>query len=89
MAAAALYLGFAAIGKLATGHSAFFWMDEDVVGSKEKVTAYCIGFVSMAAASKYKHLLFFSKLGNRADATTVFSMLYGLISMRENVSHTP
>lgn len=53
MVAAAAYLGYAAIGKLLTGHSAFFFLDEDVVGSKEKVAAYCIGFISMAAASEY------------------------------------
>lgn len=53
MGAAGLYLGFAAIGKMATGHSPFFWMDEDIVGSKEKVTGYCTGFVGMAVASEY------------------------------------
>ncbi|PSS05221.1 hypothetical protein BD289DRAFT_501848 [Coniella lustricola] len=68
MAAAALYLVFGAIGKLLTGHNPFFWMDESIVGSKEKVAGYCVGFVSLAAA--------------------MFSMLYGLINMRENVSHT-
>ncbi|KAF3767276.1 hypothetical protein M406DRAFT_251747 [Cryphonectria parasitica EP155] len=66
MGSAALYLAYGAIGKLLTGHSPFFWMDEAVVGSKEKVAGYCTGFVCMAAA--------------------MFSMLYGLIGMRENAS---
>lgn len=70
-----------------TGHSAFFWMDEDQVGSKEKVAAYCTGFVSMAAASEYNsHWLTTCK--HNANAVAVFSMLYGLINMRENFSHT-
>ncbi|KAJ4385546.1 hypothetical protein N0V93_009975 [Gnomoniopsis smithogilvyi] len=50
MAAAALYLGYGAIGKLATGHNPFWWMDEGLAGSKEKVAGYCTGFVSLAAA---------------------------------------
>ncbi|KAG8161265.1 hypothetical protein KVR01_009529 [Diaporthe batatas] len=48
---AALYLGYAAIGGKLTGDNAFFWLDESIVGSKEKVTAYCTGFVALAAAS--------------------------------------
>lgn len=52
MGSAALYLAFAAIGKMSTGHNPFFWMDEDIVGSKEKVAGYCTGFVAMAAASE-------------------------------------
>lgn len=88
MVAAGLYLGFAAIGKMATGHNPFFWMDEDIVGSKEKVAGYCIGFVSMAAASKYFGPTRSSKLGDGTNAVAVFSMLFGFISMRENVSHT-
>lgn len=52
MAAAALYLGYAAIGKVSTGHNPFWWMDEELAGSKEKVAGYCTGFVSLAAASK-------------------------------------
>lgn len=52
MGSAGLYLAYGAIGKMLTGHNAFFWMDEDIVGSKEKVAAYCTGFVSMAGASE-------------------------------------
>lgn len=47
-----MYLGYAGIGKMATGHNAFWWLDEEVVGSKEKVAAYCTAFVSLAAASE-------------------------------------
>jgi hypothetical protein len=46
---AALYLGWAAIGKLLTGHNAFFWMDAKIVGSREIVAAHCIGFVTLSA----------------------------------------
>lgn len=49
---AALYLVYAAIGGKLTGHNAFFWLDEAIVGSKEKVTAYCTGFIALAAACK-------------------------------------
>ncbi|KAK7729125.1 hypothetical protein SLS63_006253 [Diaporthe eres] len=48
---AALYLVYATIGKKLTGHNAFFWLDEAIVGSKEKVTAYCFGFIALTAAS--------------------------------------
>ncbi|KAK2614661.1 hypothetical protein N8I77_001467 [Diaporthe amygdali] len=51
MGFAALYLVYAAIGAKVTGHNAFFWLDESIVGSKEKVTAYCAGFIALAAAS--------------------------------------
>ncbi len=48
---AALYLGWAAIGKMITGHSAFFWMDEQLAGAPEIVAAYCIGFIFLATVS--------------------------------------
>ena len=48
---AGLYLGWAATGKLLTGHSAFFWMDNELAGSHEAVAAYCVGFVSLSAAA--------------------------------------
>ncbi|KUI54497.1 hypothetical protein VP1G_01907 [Cytospora mali] len=63
---AALYLAYGGLGAKATGHVPFFWMDEDEVGSTEKVAGYCIGFIVLSAA--------------------MFSMLYGLIGMRETVS---
>ncbi|KAI3395599.1 hypothetical protein diail_1037, partial [Diaporthe ilicicola] len=50
MGSAALYLVYAAIGAKVTGHNPFFWLDESIVGSKEKVTAYCTGFIALAAA---------------------------------------
>lgn len=50
MVAAGLYLGYAGIGKVSTGHNAFWWLDEDIAGSKEKITGYCTAFVSLAAA---------------------------------------
>lgn len=53
MAAAALYLAYGAIGKMTTGHSPFWWMDEKLTGSKEKVAGYCSGFVLLGAASEY------------------------------------
>lgn len=49
---AGLYLAYAAIGAKVTGHHPFFWMDQDKVGSIEKVTGYCAGFLVLAAASK-------------------------------------
>ena len=45
---AALYLGWAAIGKMITGHNPFFWMDQKLMGS-DVVAAYCIGFVGLSA----------------------------------------
>ena len=47
-----LYLAWAAVGKALTGTSPFFWLDEAEVGSKEAVTAYCIGFVCLAPTSE-------------------------------------
>jgi hypothetical protein len=49
-----LYLGWAAIGKKLTGWAAFGWLDKDVVGSTEAVTAYCIGFVALAPLSEWR-----------------------------------
>jgi hypothetical protein len=43
-----LYLGWAAIGKALTGWSAFFWLSEKDVGSREAVAAYCLGFVGLS-----------------------------------------
>ncbi|POR33502.1 Uncharacterized protein TPAR_06280, partial [Tolypocladium paradoxum] len=43
-----LYLAWAAFGKAVTGSWPFFWLDEAEVGSKEAVTAYCMGFVMLA-----------------------------------------
>ena len=34
-----------------TGHNPFFWMDQKLVGSGEVVSAYCIGFVILAAGA--------------------------------------
>lgn len=48
-----LYLGWAAIGKVLTGWSAFGWLDKDVVGSTEAVTAYSIGFLALAPLSEW------------------------------------
>lgn len=87
MAAAGLYLGFAGIGKMTTGHAPFFFLDEDVVGSKEKVAGFCTGFVTMAAASEFCDRVCDPKR-RCTDSEAVFSMLYGFVSMRENVSHT-
>ncbi|KAK3935571.1 hypothetical protein QBC46DRAFT_358152 [Diplogelasinospora grovesii] len=38
------YLGFAAFGKLLTGHSPFFWLDPDFAGRTEILAAYCAAF---------------------------------------------
>ncbi|KAK7748702.1 hypothetical protein SLS53_000724 [Cytospora paraplurivora] len=38
------------IGAKLTGHHPFFWMDEKIVGSKEKVAGYSSGFIALAAA---------------------------------------
>lgn len=47
-----IYLGWAAIGKVLTGWSAFGWLDPDVVGSTEAVTLYSIGFMALAPMSE-------------------------------------
>lgn len=47
---AALYLVYGGIGAKLTGHHPFFWMDEKIVGSKEKVAGYSSGFIALAAA---------------------------------------
>ncbi|CAN8102680.1 unnamed protein product [Discula destructiva] len=67
LAAAGAYLAYAGIGKVSTGHSPFWWMDEELAGSNEKVAIYCTAFVALAAA--------------------MFSCLYGLVGMRENICH--
>ncbi|PHH92910.1 hypothetical protein CDD83_3741 [Cordyceps sp. RAO-2017] len=45
---AGLYLAWAAAGKALTDAFPFFWLDEAEVGSKEAVTAYCMGFVLLS-----------------------------------------
>lgn len=68
MASAGLYLAYGAIGAKVTGHDPFFWMDEGIVGSKEKVAAYCSGFVSMSAASEYQeNLLYWAPVSWKPD----------------------
>ena len=52
MCCAGVYLGWAAIGVAMTGWCAFDWLNRDIVGSTEAVTAYCIGFVILAPLSK-------------------------------------
>lgn len=61
MAAAALYLGYSAIGKAITGHTSFWWMDPALAGSPAKVAGYCSGFVFLAVASEFnQHFVHFS-----------------------------
>lgn len=50
---AGLYLGWAAIGHLATKTYAFDWLDQKKVGSEEAVTLYCIGFVILAPLGEF------------------------------------
>lgn len=58
MAAAALYLGYSAIGKTITGHTSFWWMDPALAGTPAKVAGYCTGFVFLAVASEsHQHLI--------------------------------
>ena len=45
------YLVWAAVGKATTGVYPFFWLDGAQVGSKEAVSAYCMGFVMLAPIS--------------------------------------
>lgn len=47
-----LYLAWAALVKMWTDTFPFFWLDEDKVGSKEAVTAHCIGFVLLSQFSE-------------------------------------
>lgn len=47
-----MYLGYAGIGKASTGHNPFWWLDEELAGSKEKVAGYATAFVSLAGAGK-------------------------------------
>ncbi|KAK3318809.1 hypothetical protein B0H66DRAFT_603375 [Apodospora peruviana] len=66
MFALSLYLVWAAIGSILTGHYPFFWMNREEMGKTEIVSAYAAGFVLMGPA--------------------VFSFMYGLIGMRENLT---
>ncbi|PNY28108.1 Uncharacterized protein TCAP_01969 [Tolypocladium capitatum] len=61
-----LYLAWAALGKAVTGTSPFFWLDEAEVGSKEAVTAYCIGF---ALLSQIMYTLMLGFVGIRQGVT--------------------
>ncbi|KAH8895834.1 hypothetical protein GQ53DRAFT_854040 [Thozetella sp. PMI_491] len=45
----AAYLGWAAFGKILTGHNAFFWMDPELVKYREVVAAYSAAFVSLGS----------------------------------------
>ncbi|ROV98053.1 hypothetical protein VMCG_07050 [Cytospora schulzeri] len=47
---AALYLVYGALGAKATGHSPFFWMDEEELGSNKKVAGYYALFILLALA---------------------------------------
>lgn len=84
MAAAALYLGYSAIGKTITGHTSFWWMDPALAGSPAKVAGYCTGFVFLAVASELQQ---HSRLFIKAQLTkyVVFGVLYGLIVLRETL----
>lgn len=66
MGSAGLYLAYGAVGKMSTGHNPFFWMDEDIVGSKEKVAGYCTGFVGAAAGSECSRCPLLCVLGKRS-----------------------
>ena len=46
------YLGWAAFGKILTGHNAFFWMDTELVKYREVVAAYCTAFVALGPGRK-------------------------------------
>ncbi len=48
------YLGWAAFGKILTGHNAFFWMDTELVKYREVVAAYSAAFVSLGPGSEYR-----------------------------------
>lgn len=50
MGSAGLYLAYAGIGKAVTGHDAYFFLNEALVGSNEKVAAYCTAFVLLSGA---------------------------------------
>lgn len=61
-----LYLVYGALGAKATGHSPFFWMDDEELGGNDKVAGSCALFILLSLAK--------------------FSLLHGLIGMRESVS---
>ncbi|OIW28231.1 hypothetical protein CONLIGDRAFT_681207 [Coniochaeta ligniaria NRRL 30616] len=66
MALLAAYVGWAAVGKRVTGHSPYFFLDPDVVGSSGWIALYSAGFVALGPL--------------------VFTLLYGLIGMREKAT---
>ncbi len=47
MAFLAVYLGWAAVGKLVTGHSPYFFLDPDVVSSSLRIILHYAGFVAL------------------------------------------
>ncbi|KAF4587876.1 hypothetical protein GQ602_004569 [Ophiocordyceps camponoti-floridani] len=65
-----LYLAWAAVGQSLTEVYPFFWMDEEEVGSKEAVTAYCIAFVFL---SPIMYTLLLGFVGIREGLTRTLS----------------
>lgn len=47
MSLLAAYLGWAAVGKLVTGYSPYFFLDAEVVGSRLRIALNSAGFVAL------------------------------------------
>lgn len=47
MALLAAYIGWAAVGKLATGRNPYFFLDPDVFGNRLRIALHSAGFVAL------------------------------------------
>ncbi|KAM4067178.1 hypothetical protein HRG_001169 [Hirsutella rhossiliensis] len=75
-----LYLAWAALGKAWTDVFPFFWLDEEEVGSKEAVTAYCMGFVLL---SQFMYTMMLGFVGIREGVTRSLAERAGSIEALE------
>ena len=82
-----LYLAWAAVGKALTGLLPFFWLDAAEVGSKEAVTAYCMGFVLLAPASESQSALFV-RVAGWLTGSSVYTMMLGFVGIRQGLTET-
>jgi hypothetical protein len=88
MLVTSLYLVWAGLGKIATGHAGLFFVDPGLMkGELPGVIAACVAFVTLSVGCEFSspRLRLLSDLLTLRFATA-FSYMYGLIAMRETMT---